>query len=261
MKIIQNNASMAENVAKTLKNDMEEVKMEQKVVENVEKVAKTDDLKAQYEALKKDKPELIKKTREVAKSKDKPKPKKEEEVTVMKEWRTPSERILIQVCKELKLAAPERIQAKAGSKSGVGALRVKINGEVVLSVRTNDIVAFIPLSYMEVGRAEIAPYDKVVTKLNGLDEAALKKAMVKALKCKKAPSVWKKEAGFSLAATPAVKKAVAIKETAEQKYKRLNAELAEVKKALKAKPKTKRANVLATVAATAIVPTPETTVA
>jgi len=239
---------------KTLKNAQTEGKMTENTTKTSEKGTEAEDLKKQYADLKKKNPELVAKTRAIARGKINPKPKKEdkEEVTSMKEWRTPSERILIGVCKELKLAAPERIQAKAGSKSGVGALRVKLDNEVVLSVRSNDIVAFIPHSYMEVGKAEIAPYDKTVTKLNGLGEADLHKAMVKALKCKKRPSAWKKETGFSLASTPAVKKAAAIKETADDKIKRLNAELAEAKKAIKVKkeikPKTRRDKVLAKVA-------------
>jgi len=197
---------------------------------------------ADYEATKKSNPELIAKTRAIAKGIPKPKaPKKE--VTPMT-GRQRAEQILIDICKELKLAPPRRVSAKADSKSGLGALQAFTGVGIKVAVRSHDVVAYLPQS--ELGFGAQAPGRWVYVTILKYDDPNLDKAFRKALKDKVASTAWAKQLGFA----PRAQAGKAQPEDLEARRKRVENELAAIKMQLAkqtAKPKAKKkAKVVAT---------------
>lgn len=250
MKITQENVVVAENDAKTVKNNQKEIKMDEKVVKTEQKSVEAEDLKAQYAALKKSNPELVKMIR-VMNNATKPQAKKEEVRPMakaeVKNWRNVGETVLLQVAKELKLT-PVRIVPKRTSRSGFGALRLLMGTQVAIAVRENDIIAYKPHSVVGFGYAHEGDWGKWITKLQRETPENMRKAFLKVMRDKKMPHEYRDATDFSYAAVhKGVKVAVAdAKATKKQ-------EVADVKKAKarkKAKPKTKAAAAIAAVAAT-----------
>lgn len=159
---------------------------------------------------------------------------KQEEVTSMKRGRKEAEAVLIKVCKDLKLNAPSRVAAKGDSKSGLGSLQaVGVAGGVKVSVRSNDIIAYCPQSFLGYGRQHPGRWVHVTILSAG--DANLEKAFVKALKDKKSGADWAKELQF-------VPRAQAnTKEDLKSQKEKLLAKLKDIealeKKAKAAKPK------------------------
>lgn len=206
---------------------MEELKKEMTAEEQAAK------LTADYAELKAKKNPIIEKVREAAKA---PKSKPRKEVTVMTD-RQKAEHALINACKELKLTAPRRIEAKADSKSGMGALQAFTSVGIKVAVRSNDIVIYMPQTELGYGVAAPGRWACYVTVMKYADPN-LDKAFRKALKDKVSSSTWAKQGGFVPRA-----QGKAQPEDLDAKRKRLEAELEAIKrqvKAVKAKPKQKK---------------------
>lgn len=188
---------------------------------------------AEYAELKASRNPIIESLKAKAKI-DKIKPSRKE-VTPLTD-RQKAERALIEACKEMKISPPRRINAKADSKSGLGALQAFTGVGIKIAVRSNDIVIYMPQSELGFGVAGPGRWN-YVTVLKWADPN-LDKAFKKALKDKVASTAWAKQLGF----VPRTKGVAAQPEDLATKRRRLEAELDAIKLAqgtakAKAKPK------------------------
>lgn len=141
--------------------------------------------------------------------------------------REKAEAVLAQVCKDLKLGAPVRIQAKGDSKSGKGALKAFLNGNCKVSIRSNDVVIYTPVS--ELGYGKVPKGWEHCAQLRW-DDPNLDKAIRKGLKDKRSNAEWIREI------SPAMRKVDRVTDLVTRKAK-LEAELDAIKKAEAAKAK------------------------
>ena len=179
------------------------------------------DLKAQHEELKKKNPKLLEALKKTAKG-EIMKPHASTITTSTKggdkkmNGRANAEKLLLKVCKDLKLSTPTRVNAKDDSKSGVGPLQaLGKKGGIKVSVRSNDVVAYCPQKYLGFGRQ--APGRWVHVTILSYGDANLEKAFRKALTDNKSGADWAKELNFIPRAQGAV--------DPKEKIKKLEAEL------------------------------------
>lgn len=193
-KIDQIQVEKEQNGQVTLQNTPITDKMEEKMEKTYE------DLKKERENLEKTNPELLVKTEALAKSESKPRkqtPKPTVKVEPKKEVRsmdnrTAAELLLAKVCKDLKLAEPRRINAKADSKSGVGAVQAFTKVGIKVAVRSNDVVLYTPQPELGYGVPAPSKWAHYVTVMKHTDKD-LEKAFRKTLKDSKSSADWRKE--------------------------------------------------------------------
>jgi hypothetical protein len=159
--------------------------------------------------------------------------KKVEKTPKTVDIRASAEAILVKVCHDLKLTPPARLNAKATSKSGMGALQAKnTKGYLKVSVRDHDIVIYCPVSFVGVGKPGpvekkgdmIRDYSQLtVVKKN---EAGLEKAFRKALKDHKSWAEWSPTAKVLITTQKRLKKETAlIKKVRKAKEQPINVTL------------------------------------
>uniref|UniRef100_A0A6M3JIB6 Uncharacterized protein n=1 Tax=viral metagenome TaxID=1070528 RepID=A0A6M3JIB6_9ZZZZ len=229
---------MTEKGQKNGKNSKKGIENNQNSIKVEEKPMEMKSLEEQKADLEKNNPELLAKTRSIArdgKKKDKPKTTKRE-VTIM-DKRTDAEKILAKVCKDLKLASPGRLNAKSDSKSGLGPFQaIGKSGGVKVSVRSNDVIAYCPHSFLGYGRQH--PGRWVHVSILNAQDPNLEKAFRKALTDKKSGSDWAKELKFAprnIVGSTGM--------TAEARVAKLQADLVAAKKALTSVKKTRKSTV------------------
>uniref|UniRef100_A0A6M3L2J8 Uncharacterized protein n=1 Tax=viral metagenome TaxID=1070528 RepID=A0A6M3L2J8_9ZZZZ len=226
--------------AKVEVNTPETTKKEEKVMENEQNVKS---LEEQYEDLKKKDSPVLKETRRVAKSNNDSKPKtqakpkaKTKGGDTMKNVRQEAEAALIKICKILKLAEPARINAKATSKSGIGALQARNrDGELVATVRDHDVVIYRLQEDLGYGKQGPRGWEYVTVLKHG--DLNLEKAFKKGFNIKKDHNQLIDK--FRIKRT---KKQTQTIESIQAKEARLKAELAELKKARTSIKKTSKAS-------------------
>lgn len=240
--LTENHGNLSENVNNS---DQKETKMDQKSLEE------------QYAELKASNPELLEKTKSKAASSSKPKTTKKRGAKMSdKTPREQAEAVLEKIAKEFKLSA-NRINAKRGSKSGVGALQLRRADGIKIAVRSNDIVIYAPHSFMKVGVQDSPGWEHVTRLAHNVDADTLEKAFRKAMKDKKSGTQWAIEVGATRRQGKKVEDLEARKTRLEAELKKLQSTIKEKKKADKPKKKTtrkskaKNADAMAAVAAEA----------
>jgi hypothetical protein len=191
----------------TTEESIKNVRRETKKAQIKAEIAKTEDktiekettmksLEEQKAELKKKNPGLLAKTKELAKgTKTATSTKAEEKGVTRMDRRETAEKILSKICKELKLAEPKRLNPMSTSKSGVGSFQaIGKAGGVKISVRSTDIVAYMPQSALGYGAQ--APGRWVYVTILKAGDANLDKAFKKALMDPKSGATWAKELNF-----------------------------------------------------------------
>lgn len=235
-------ANVEENGSEVEKKEVLTPNSEEKVEQKT-----TEQLREERKELEKTNPELIARTKANAKapSKSKRKPRKRAVNTQTQiggdimDKRTKAEKVLVAEAKKAKRLT-KRINAKAGSKSGQGALQgLHSDGSCKVSVRSNDIVIFAPHSYVKYGTQHPGIWVHV-TRI-AFDDPNMGKAFAKAFKDKKSSADWSKELAFKGRQQGASKTLTADQVTAQRKE--AEAKVKELKamerKAKKATPKAK----------------------
>ena len=231
MQITQETDKNDVEVDKINEKDTKNIKMEDKSMEKEQEFI-PGDLEKQAAELRKS-GKMKKLTSNIKKKEVKvTKPKaKETEVTTVSDARSKAEATLIKVCKDLKLDAPARILAKAGSKIGIGALQARNDlGFLKAAVRATDVCLYTPYNIIKIGRPEPNKVSYPHVTLVNATDPGLAKAFERALKDKKSSSEWATELGAISKAQ--VRGKTATDNLANQKAA-LEAKLAAVNKRLK----------------------------
>jgi hypothetical protein len=225
--VVKSDAKVDKSVEKDTKNIKTEGKTMEKAPKSLEEQAK--DMRA--DGTMKEQIEKFKGKGKDKGKKNKATNPKTEEVTTVSDVRSKAEATLVKVCKDLKLDAPTRINAKVGSKIGVGALQARNNlGFLKAAVRATDVCLYTPYSIVKIGRPEPNKVSYPHVTLVNATDPGLAKAFERALKDKKSSSEWATELG---AVSKSQVRGKTAKENLANQKAALEARLAAVNKRLK----------------------------